>query len=292
MSINISIDKFENKTGEDIINTFLLNQCNILRLHYEKKPKKLNKNIKNCAVIIEPRSNQLLLEAVCRNVMYFLPDDWDLIVFSHNESIVKERLKNLEFIFHSTNTDNLTMLEYQELMLTKEFWHKIPSENIIIFQYDSYITNRPTESYLESIKKFPFLGPIYRIGPNIGKCDLCPDNRNFSINGGFSYRQKSAMIDCLDKITYQDIVDFRTKNNLPLFDVLKHEDVFFEHALMLLGYTLPTENDCAKFCSQVIYKFVNSIGVHGINKSYVYRDFIFVLRPSLIDLYEEIMKQH
>lgn len=288
MSVNLSIHTLNGLTGEDIINKFLINQCNILRLYFEKYPKKLNTEIKNCAVIIEPRSNHLLLEAVCRNVMYFLPSDWDLVVFSHNEKIVKNRLKNLDFIFHETK-DNLTMSEYNDLMLSTNFWEKIPSEHILIFQTDSYITKKTTQDYLDSIKEFPFIGAIYKIGPDVGKCNLCPDDRNISINGGFSYRSKSAMIDCLDKITHKNIVEYRLKQNLFIFDLLTHEDVFFEHALFLLGYKLPRENECSKFCCQVIYNFENSFAVHGINKSLVYKDFVFHLRPSLIELYEEII---
>lgn len=279
-----------NQYGEEVLTNFLKIQGQILRYHFKKNPKQLNKNIKNCAVIVEPRSEHNLLEEVCRNVMYFLPQDWDLVVFSYDRNIVSKKLENIEHIFYSTDKNSFTIEEYNNLLTSKDFWEKIPSENIIIFQTDSYITRRFSDTYIESIVKYPFVGAVYRFGVIEDICSLCPNDSNFMINGGFSFRKKSAMIDCINKITLGEIINFRIKKNLLIHKELAHEDVYFQHALYLLGYSLPDYNTCILFCSQTSYELVDSYAVHGINKSYVYKNFILHIRPSILEISKEILK--
>jgi hypothetical protein len=82
----------------EIFKDFLNHQSNFIRGYHEKSPKKNNKT-ENYAVIVEPRSDHYLLETVCRNIMYYLPDDWNLIVYSYDINIVREKLKNIDFYF-------------------------------------------------------------------------------------------------------------------------------------------------------------------------------------------------
>ena len=280
-----------NITGEDIINEFLLHQCELLRIYHQKTPKTLNKNITNCAVIVEPRSDHLLLEAVCRNVMYFLPNDWDLIIFSYDEQKVRERLQNIEFIFYPLEKSSFDGEEYSKLLLSLDFWSKIPSDNILIFQTDSYIVRKFSEDYINYIKKFPFIGGIYRFSndDDYDKCIICPTNKNFCINGGFSFRNKQAMIDCIKNVTFSDIIAFRINKQLKIIPVhLEGEDVIFEHSLHMLNYELPSEKDCKSFCTQTTYDLTNYHAVHGFNKKYVYSQFLYLLRPNIIDFSQEL----
>jgi len=85
----------------NLIEDYLFAQCVMIQQYHMKCPKKL-KDTNNYAVIVEPRSDHKLLEAVCRNVMYYLPDDWNLVVYSYDMNIVREKLKNIYFIFNKT----------------------------------------------------------------------------------------------------------------------------------------------------------------------------------------------
>ena len=72
----------------NLIEEYLLNQSNIIKHYQMKFPKKI-KQTNNYAVIVEPRSNHKLLEAVCRNITYFLPEDWNLIVYSFDSNTLE-----------------------------------------------------------------------------------------------------------------------------------------------------------------------------------------------------------
>jgi hypothetical protein len=70
-------EKYKKDFSIEQIENFLLYQNEIIKLLHKEFPKKRN-DLSDCyAVIVEPRSNHILLEAVCRNVMYFLPDNWN-----------------------------------------------------------------------------------------------------------------------------------------------------------------------------------------------------------------------
>lgn len=301
--VNTTIDHPTTHTNAKNIESFLIHQNSMIKQYHAKYPKKRVKS-ENYAVIVEPRSDHKLLEAVCRNVMYFLPYDWNLVVYSHDLSVVKERLKNMDFIFCKTEKSNFTLEEYSSLLMSKVFWNNIPGENILIFQTDSYITRHFTHEYIYMLKQYPFVGAIYRIVNNKTNCKCCPQyyncnkniisidkERNFSMNGGFSFRNKSAMLDCIEKITINDIIEYRLKNGLELHNLIQYEDTYFEDALFLLNYKLPNYNICLKFCTQTIYEYVNSYAIHGLYKNYVYDNYIFHIRPSLVETHDEITEK-
>jgi hypothetical protein len=288
----------------NIIEEYLFTQCNMIKQYYMKYPKKL-KDTKNYAVIVEPRSNHKLLESVCMNVMYYLPEDWNLVVYSYDMNIVRETLTNIDFIFCKTEKPSFTLDEYSHLLMSKDFWSSIPGDNIIIFQTDSYITRKFEKDYINQIIQYPFVGAIYRIVDNKMNCQCCPGyracnrniisinrERNFSMNGGFSFRNKQAMIECIEKISISDIVEYRFLNKLPINqNTLHYEDTNFEDALFLINREFPSYRQCLEFCSQTIYEVINSYAVHGINRNYVYDNLIYHLRPSLIELHYEISRK-
>jgi hypothetical protein len=281
--------KYRNK----IIEEYLIAQRNLLRIYYKEKPKYLYPNSNNYAVIVEPRSNHKLLEAVCRNVMYFLPDDWNLVIYSYDEQQVQSLLPDIEYLFFKTSKPSLNSIEYSNLLMSSEFWNNIPGDNILIFQTDSYITRRFTEEFINEIKKYPFVGAPYRIqdtrfGFNINI--LTPNlSEKCSMSGGFSFRNKKAMLHCIENITIDMIKNDRIKNNVSIHLAnMDYEDFYFEYALYLLNYSLPNDELCYLFCNQVYYYLKNTYAVHGIFRDYVTEHLIFMLRPPLCDIYDEI----
>jgi hypothetical protein len=289
--LNRSKEEVEYRTK--VVEEYLIFQNNLINMYYKNYPKKLNPTSDYYAVIVEPRSNHKLLEAICRNVMYFLPDDWNLVIYSYDEETIKQRLPDIEYLFFKTSKPSLNPIEYSNLLMSSEFWNNIPGDNILIFQTDSYIMRRFTEEFIMELKGYPFVGAAYRIQDksfefNINVVSPILSDR-YSMSGGFSFRNKKAMLDCIKNITLDHIKKYRITNNLPMnFPNIDYEDFYFEHALFLLNYPLPSNELCYLFCNQVHYQLKNTYAVHGIFRDYVTEHIIFMLRPPLCDIYNEI----
>ena len=311
------------------IDDYLLDQCKFLKAYQNKFPIKYNKDSNKCAVIIEPRKHELL-EAVCRNVMYFLPSDWNLVVCANDAEYIADILKGIDYAFIHLKYTNLIPEEHSALMMYEKFWDLIPGEHVLIFQTDSYLCKPLTNEYLESILKYPYIGGIYQfhkvnekdiyehldknklefrqkpkfLGGNVSniykkELELCNTiNYNFSINGGFSLRSKKAMLDCIKSISKDNIIEARKKVGLDcsyfeLKDIIG-EDTFYHNALDILGYELPDKDKCLEFCTNLPYmdKYTyTSYSVHGFNKFFNDKGRVCLMRPSLDTFYLDIKKK-
>lgn len=294
--VNLNRSEDEIKHRNKIVEEYLLLQNDILKLYYKKYPKKLNITSEYYAVIVEPRSNHKLLEAVCRNVMYFLPENWNLVIYSYDEEYIRGLLPDIEFLFYKTSKSSLDSIEYSNLLMSTEFWNNIPGENILIFQTDSYIMRRFTDKYIDELRKYPFVGAPYKIQDLRFSSDINVAypflSNNNSMSGGFSFRSKKAMLHCIKSITLDDIKEYRIKNNL-LVDLknMGYEDFYFEHALYLLKYEFPSYKFSFLFCNQVHYYLENTYAVHGIYRNYVTEHVFLILRPPLCDLHNEVLEK-
>ena len=242
------------------------------------------------AVIIEPREHKLL-EAVIRNVMHHLGPEWNLHVFGNRSEYVQKLFPNCTYKFSSFGVDNITPVQYNNICTGLNFWHGISEENVLIFQTDSFIMNKIPN--LEKYLQYPFIGGVYHyyMTPEIQKQysnqiagytkwtnsieDIHLHNtpiQNFSINGGFSFRKKSAMIHCIQNVTKNDILEYRKKHNMNntyyTFSKTIGEDTYFHNALEILGYSLPSVEECNIFCNNLSYPTFNkdSFSIHNINK--------------------------
>jgi hypothetical protein len=228
----------------------------------------------NVAVIVEPRMHNFLMPVI-KNVMFNLGATWNLHIFgsSLNEQYVKSNLPG-NYTFTNLDTLSLDSSSYSMLLTSLHFWNCIKEENVLIFQTDSCILNN---KYVIP-GDFSFIGPSYHyVGEFITqsnerrKYPLNLPIYNFNINGGFSFRKRSAMIACIQNVSIQQIVDFRTSHGL-----LSHmfvnksiipEDMYFTHALIILGYDLPSKEVCDSFAMQQ-HKNIAAFGVHGFDKTY------------------------
>jgi hypothetical protein len=229
-----------------------------------------NLNYNNCAVIIEPRKHDYLL-GIIKNVMTKLDNKWNLHIFGSdlNEKYLKYNLEG-DFTFTNLKINNLDQKTYSLLLLSQTFWNSIKEENILIFQTDSFIVN---DKY-KIPQDYAFLGASYNYGRIVNNkyVDVvAPPHYKYNINGGFSFRKKSVMIECIQKVSNEDILQVRLKNKLNIDNFqntfILQEDVFFNHALLILDYKLPTLEICNTFCSQQNKDF-NSFGIHGFNQEY------------------------
>lgn len=241
------------------------------------------------AVIVEPRKLEIF-PYVVYNVMYNLGPDWNLHVFAHDKDFVETSLKNSEYKLNIISKDTLMPSDYNTLFQSVDFWNNIKEENILIFQTDSCIIN-PIPN-INKYLNYPFIGGIYQFSCQENQLvknifmgythDWClhanqiqlnnTPYHHYSICGGFSFRKKSAMLDCIKKVDRQKIIDYRGNFGMNIHyyenvDVLG-EDTFFQHALEILNYELPKIDSCINFCENLCYKntCLTSFSFHNINK--------------------------
>ena len=120
--------------------------CAILLYFYEKNNIKESFTEKYTAIIIEPRKHKAL-SFVLENFLTNLPENWDFIIFhgTQNLEFINDIINNDLFeyknkiVLKNLNVDNLTLKDYNELLVSKKFYDNIPSEIFLIFQTDSII---------------------------------------------------------------------------------------------------------------------------------------------------------
>lgn len=230
--------------------------------------KKENNNV---AVIIEPRKHKYLI-GVIKNVMTNLGINWNIHIFGsdNNEEYIKKNI-NGNYKFTNLQILDFNQTSYSLLLQNLCFWEQIEEENIIIFQVDSFINNN---NYTIP-HNYGFIGASFSYGytnsDNMFIETMSPVNLLHNINGGFSFRLKTVMIQCIKNVSFNDIINYRIKNNYDVSNYINKyilpEDVFFCNAMSFLKYPIPSKEICNDFCSQQ-NKNYNSFGVHGFDKKY------------------------
>lgn len=236
-----------------------------------------NENNNKVAVIIEPRNHKYLIPVI-KQVMSKFDNTWNLRIFGSdmNKYQIEENIKGTYCFVNLGINDLVSSSAYSLLMQSMILWNKIPEEHIIIFQTDSFIINNnyniPT--------KYGFFGAYYNYGMRtengIFYDMLSPLHKSPNICGGFSYRRKSVMTQCIQNVNYNDIIEYRKQNNLSidLFTerTILPEDVFFQNAMVILGYDYPTDNqEYKEFCINTFYKFndiepLTAFAIHPFDK--------------------------
>jgi hypothetical protein len=123
--------------------------------------------------------------------------------------------------------------DYNELLTSHAFWDKIDEENILIIQHDTNILRFGIEEFYQ----YDYVGAPWKFQQHGG-------------NGGLSFRKKSTMLECIEKVPYNG-----TDN----------EDVYFSNTLKLLGKNLAPREVCEKFSCETIFK-LGTLGYHAIEK--------------------------
>jgi hypothetical protein len=200
----------------------------------ENKIWKIKKNQPRAAVIIEPRSDELL-ELVLMNFMYFLEDDWSLYIFhgTKNENYVKNITKNMGDIYYvNLNVDNLTVYSYNRLLTSNNFYNQIHCDNILIFQIDTLL-RKPIPM---DLLKYDYVGAPWTPGiPGIG---------GMVGNGGLSLRRASTMKKIISEHKYDGV----------------NEDAYFSRHCKDKYY--PADFETASSFSIETYWHPDPIGIH------------------------------
>ena len=197
----------------------------------------VNKEERYTAIIIEPREHHAL-EFVLNNFLENLSEQWDFIIFHGN--------KNINFINNLFNTtlikyknrvklinlkvDNLTIKDYNNLLVSKDFYNYIPTEVFLIFQTDTLICNN-YKDLINDFIEYDYSG--------------APWKDNIVGNGGLSLRRKSKMLEIIGSCKYKN----------------EPEDVYFSKGCNNIIINKPDVKDAKNFSIEMIYNDV-SFGVH------------------------------
>lgn len=240
-------------------------------------------NLKNngkTAVIVESR-NHIMFKYIIKNVMLNLGNEWNLHIFCGYDNIDYIKSLNLNVKITLLPFYNFPVQIYDFIFLNRYFWNQIDTEYVMIFQTDTFLISKPDIKLLE---EFHFIGAPHE-SIHCNQSFLTP--RGFGLNGGFSFRKKSIMLECIDKITCIHIDNYRIQNNLCrihrtnlIEDIileefenkdLMYEDVFFSHAIEMLGYD-KISNFVAKhfFIQERLNGLVYELdGIHAWDKNYI-----------------------
>lgn len=139
-------------------------------------------------------------------------------------------------IYHIKNEVINSIADYNKLLTSKRLWRNIPTEKVLIFQWDSMLLRKGCEDFLE----FDF------VGANIKMISGC-------MNGGLSIRDSKAMLKVINNFTYEG--EQRSGN----------EDIWFVNYLRQLQGYLPTREEANKFSIETEYH-LGSCGFHAIEK--------------------------
>lgn len=167
------------------------------------------------AVLVEYRCLPHL-EFLIRNCIHKLGSEWSQTIicgnlnFHYILNIVKCINRNIKVI--KTQYDNLTPLEYSDMLMTRDFWDLIVGEKILIYQEDTCIFKNNINDFLE----WDFIGAPF-------------DEMNNHQNGGLSLRSKSVMIDIIENAYPLNIIN--CNHGKIWMNIKKHdklpEDIFF-----------------------------------------------------------------
>jgi hypothetical protein len=247
----------------------------LLSIDKSKFKYKVNKSIngvnKKLAVIIDPRYNDLMLSVIHNFMSHLNPHGWNLLVVTHSSH--KDRVKkdipgcgfmaiNPEFLDEG-HKPNMSIENYNKILMDAEFWRSLPAENILIFQTDCYM--------YKMFDELLYLSYDY-VGANwFNPADMSP--RYGGINGGCSLRSRQSMLDCLEFVSWKMIENVRENQKktygLQINEKVSkmNEDVYFTIACEILNKKVVPIAERPKFAVECEFD-PETCFYHGWNKNY------------------------
>lgn len=219
---------------------------NLYRLKSKKIPN-IKKNLNNEAVLIEFRIFPHL-EVLIRNVVYNLGDSWSYTVICGNDNynsiqtICKNIHSNIKIIRQKKG--NITQNEYNNMLMTRDFWDLLVGEKILLYQEDTLIFDSNIQNFMD----YDYVG-----APFHGDC-VKPINIG---NGGLTLRTRSIMKEILRRSNPSDfkthstiVTKYKRYRKLTLYP----EDVYFAQTMQNLSVGKVCPYDVARnFSSEQVF---------------------------------------
>jgi hypothetical protein len=214
-----------------------------------------NKNYE--AVIIETRKLEHI-EILVRNCIYKLGSDWShtIICGNYNYNSIKKMVDKIkrDIKIIKLNQNTLTQNEYNNMLLTSEFWNLFIGEKILIYQEDTLIFNNNIIDFIH----WDYIGGAFKHD--------CVEGINVG-NGGLSLRSKTKMLNIIEQVPINNINYNELKPFVKQYISKKRldkipEDIYFSTYMqkMHIGHVADFES-AQKFSSETIY-YENSFGMH------------------------------
>ena len=213
------------------------------------------------ALIIEPRSHHPMLEPVVRNAMAALndpsapggPDQWNLMIVTHDAAYVNGLFPGSTQLLQAIPQANLNFQEYSSLLTHVPFWEAVATraDVVAIFQTDVVFFRPIPPIYLAyDYAGANFFGARF-VSPRVG-----------GINGGFSLRRPSAMLDCIRRVPNHQVC---ARMGAPPNAYIP-EDVYYSHACDILHKHVPPISDRKHLAIESEY-FSRPAAFHGFQYS-------------------------
>lgn len=227
-------------------------------------------NSDRVAVIVEPRRHPYL-RAVIRNHAAMLGPSWRVRLYTSAANAEWARASvglgdRLELRVLPVGIDNLDHITYSQLLTSEAFWTELAAdgaEHVLIFQADTVLF-RPWTEETEGrwLAEYDYIGANYF---NPAEVAWYPVG---GIQGGLSLRRVSAMLRCVREVGWADIRRERVWCRLPpIADQRMFEDIYFTHAIAMLGLRWPKKEIRKMFSIEAEY-YERPFGHHGWNKPY------------------------
>lgn len=180
---------------------------------------------KGHCIMVEPRNHPMLLATVL-NMWLYAPSDWQIKLYLHDPKHLSDMLPPA--VAHSPRLQivylpyaDFDAISYSSFMMSASLYEDLTFEDLIVFQTDAAML-RPWDSQLmEEVMKSDFCGGAYS-----------KDGHEFLINGGFSYRRKSGILQAIRS---------------PITHNSPYEDLYFNYNVE----NLPKRTTCHLFCTNV-----------------------------------------
>jgi hypothetical protein len=254
-----------NKKKEDVFKLLNVKQrshmlfrymcCNYLSLIRVIKLPSIPKKSKYEAVFIECRCFPHI-EFLIRNTIYKLGEEWSHTVicgiqnYSYMSNIINKISPNIKLI--KIDKNNLSVIEYNKLLTSLNFWEMLKGEKILIYQEDSFIFKNNIMDFI----KWDYIGAPLPLGTN--------DTPNSVGNGGLSLRTRNTIIEVIKRISPTETEYNSSTINYMKTNGLNYppEDVYFSKNMQELSIGKVADwNIASDFSSESHYNY-NSFGGH------------------------------
>lgn len=185
-----------------------------------RRLKKKNK----LALLVETRCHYRLAPTIV-NILYFLDDEYDFLFIGSLISVyyLKNVLPHLECYTEILEDQDLTWIDYSNIMMSIGLYEKYEYENIFTFQTDSVLlAPLPHSTY-----QHDFIGPAdYLISTDDGVL-IC-------YGTGICFRKRSFILKCLNTLSHDDISQARTELGMVVCDGIYPEAYYYSQCLSII----------------------------------------------------------
>ena len=195
------------------------------------------------------------IEYIVKNVIIKLPNWKHTIVCGNiNYDFIKKIVGNLQVNIIKLNIDTCEINNYNDLLLSKNFWMNFNSKKLLLYQEDTFLFHSKT---IKDYLKYDYVGAPWPKDQN--------DNKLGVGNGGFSLRNPNIMIKCLELNNLDKLeINESTKKYMKNVNLKKcPEDVYFSKTIIENKFGSIPDRIISKEFSQETNISINPIGGHN-----------------------------